>query len=269
VPRSRLWCHGVLAALTAAIMVLAPTAAHAAPTIGTAVHADVVAVVTDAQGQVISIDIYSPARGVSSAQLYGSLKAQGVRGLVDPATPVGVSPMEVGECTMHGAHAWGYLCGSNRWHWPGTHPQVLFIDSSSVAWPLSSAVATWNQSTALDSLWRSGSTPCSTHTDVVSPDQNCVWVYSGSYQSQSWVGHTHLEPIAGTHVIDWAEIEFNDLNIPAGDAHWHRETTCHESGHALGLDHNDYQTSCLYWTHTASRSNLPGQGDWEMLESIY
>jgi hypothetical protein len=70
-------------------------------------------------------------------------------------------------------------------------------------------------------------------------------------------------------IVTGTWIKLNDSTIASGNVHWHRETTCHEMGHALGLDHNLFQSSCLYFQHTSSRSDIPGNGDWRMLESIY
>ncbi len=261
----------LLAVAAAAVALLLPavpaSAAHSSHPVDTSPAAqalDVRAIVTNPDGTG-SVTIWTPAEGVGAQGLYRQLKAQGVKGLIDPAAAATMSPTlnEPVDCNIQGAYALYRLCGINRYHWGGTHPAVYFLDHTGAQWPVYEAVVKWNESTAIDSGYRfSTSCPSSAH---------CVDVYDRDYGATGWVGQTNFAFNGLT--ITYATISLNDHQasgyIPAGDAHWHRETSCHEEGHALGLDHNLFTTSCLYFQHTSSRSQYPGPGDWLMLDSIY
>jgi hypothetical protein len=199
---------------------------------------------------------WSLAPGVDAEQVYTNLKAQGAEGLVSPTASGSVGINEV-DCSIQGAYAWGRRCGINQYHWSGTHPAVYFIDHTSAAWPVYEAVVKWNESTALDSGYRWYTNGC--------PNTHCVQVYNANYGNNGWVGSTSIS-LSGT-TITAATILLNDYY--PNTAKWHRETSCHEEGHALGLDHNLFESSCLYYTHTTNRSQYPGPGDWQVLHQIY
>lgn len=169
------------------------------------------------------------------------------------------------DCNIQGAYAWGRLCGINRVHWSGTHPVVYFIDYSGAAWPTYEAVVQWNQSTALDAGYRTSASICTGAT-------HCVGVFSAAYTYQcagitNWVGCTHLFTDANRNITNSTYIDLNDRY--SGTYAQNQITTCHEEGHALGLDHNLFTTSCLYFERDPGVSKYPANGDYLMLDSIY
>ncbi|GIH04264.1 hypothetical protein Rhe02_23310 [Rhizocola hellebori] len=257
----------LVVAISAALTLTAPVAPAMAAPSQTLTKVDFIeevsAVVNNPDGTQ-TVTTWTPARGVSAHALYEKLKAAGTRGLIAPtATANGViAPAEV-DCSIQGAYAYLRLCGINRYHWGGTHPAVYFLDHTGAQWPVYESVVKWNESIAIDSGYRfSYSCPSSAH---------CVDVYNQDYGDIGWVGQASYTHNGLTRTA--AVVKLNDYTgagyIPSGDAHWHRETSCHELGHALGLAHNLFETSCLYHQHTANRSIYPGPGDWLMLDSIY
>ena len=251
-----------LAALASLSLLAAPVPASAAP----AGHddGDVVAEQVNADGT-INVTIWSPAPGVSAKELYGQLKARNIAGLRDPAQSRRGARAEPVDCNIQGAYAWARLCGTQRYHWSGSHPVIYFVDHSSGAWPVYEAAVQWNKSTALDVGYRA---PL-----VVCPSGGfCAYVRSGSYtdkcsSSTSWVGCTSLGLNSATRLIESATIRLNDRFSSTYAAN--QIVTCHELGHALGLDHNLYTTSCMYWQRTSNGSRFPHTGDYLMLESVY
>jgi len=167
------------------------------------------------------------------------------------------------DCNIQGAYAWHRLCGINRVHWSGTHPAIYFIDFTGVQWPVYESVVQWNQSTALDVGYVPSSVGGCNHT-------HCVRVTSGSFTDSCgpttvWAGCTDVRVAAGTTLItNETNIRLN--NLYASTYSDNRSTTCHEIGHALGLDHNLYTNSCLYWN---GGSLYPSNSDYLMLEDIY
>ena len=206
----------------------------------------------------ITEDIWDAAPGVSAKQLYQTLAAEKVQGLIDPdAAAVQVVP---GDCGIQGAYALERRCGSDRLHWGnGPHPVVMFIDYTSAAWPVYDSVVKWNQSTALDSGYRWYTKGCNS--------VNCAYVHNGSYGANGWNGHTSVNHSGlDPRVILSAYIQLNDsYGLSTTE---HRMVTCHELGHALGLDHNDYTSSCLFW-YAQAGTTVPNTGDFLMLDSIY
>jgi hypothetical protein len=240
---------------------LAP-AAQGAPTMPTAptggVHGQEVRAVRQNGDGTTTYTIWTAADGVTSAQLFAKLQAKGERGLINPAAIV---PNDPPDCDINGAYALYRRCGINRLHWAGSHPKIYFTDYTGSAWPVLAAASVWNQATALDALyhWQS----C--------PGANCAYVSDYNYGDTGWVGSTHVTTTGV--IINVAGISLNDHRgpgyMPAGDTHWHRETACHEEGHALGLDHNLFLSSCLYSLHSPGRSTTPSSADYQMLLSIY
>ncbi|GIH05056.1 hypothetical protein Rhe02_31230 [Rhizocola hellebori] len=253
--------HPYLTVAVATVLALVATAGPAAAAPPPSMSYEEVRAVVNNPDGTTTVSIWTPAQGVGTAGLYRKLKAAGVAGLIDPASAK-VSPAEV-DCSIQGAYALARLCGINRYHWIGSHPAVYFLDHTGSLWPVYESVVKWNESTAIDSGYRfSYSCPSSAH---------CVDVYDGDFGATGWVGGTYYT-FSGLSITA-AVVDLNDHQgtgyIPTNDAKWHRETTCHELGHALGLDHNLFETSCLRAGHTANRSQYPGPGDWLMLDSIY
>jgi hypothetical protein len=222
---------------------------------------EVYAVVQNPDGTT-SVDIYTPALGVTSAELYRQLQHSGKAGLVDPSAAAGRSSLQT-DCSIEGAYALNRLCGLARYHWArlGSDPRpvVWFQDFTGSAWPVSSSVITWNASAVIDSRYQSPGHNC---------PGNCVVLSNANYGPVNWVGRTSWR-VQGTLITSGTYIQFNDYCGPGYTcgAAWHRQAVCHEMGHALGLDHNVNASSCLYYQ--MSGATIPASGDWKMLESIY
>jgi predicted Zn-dependent protease len=62
-------------------------------------------------------------------------------------------------------------------------------------------------------------------------------------------------------------LEFNDYYSYTSSEL--QQMTCHEMGHAIGLDHNFYKTSCLYYAVDPGASRYPANVDYSLLVTIY
>lgn len=96
----------------------------------------------------------------------------------------------------------------------------------------------------------------------------CVDVWNGNYGNNGWNGITYFSYVAGTtyrFAENGVSITLNDYyvtNFPNDNKP--RSVACHELGHALGLDHNTSQTSCL-GPGGANRSLTPNPNDYSQL----
>jgi hypothetical protein len=149
-----------VAALVASLLM--PVAAQARVP-GTADTGEVYALTYTARG-LTGLDIFTPAPGVTSAELYRRLRRAGEVGLIDPSTLAGRSLLEPGDCSIDGAWAVYRRCGTDRLHWArlgsDPRPKVYFQDSSSAAWPVTWAVPLWNQSAVIDSRYQTFAESC-------------------------------------------------------------------------------------------------------------
>jgi hypothetical protein len=224
---------------------------------------DVVAERVDADGT-IRVTIWTPAPGVSATTLYRELKAHNTVGLRDPASR-GRRLAEPVDCNIQGAYAWARQCGTQQYHWSGTHPTIYFHDYTNSQWPVYEAAVVWNQSTALNVGYASRTASCPAGLP-------CVSVQQGGFNDDcagttKWVGCTKLGLDATTRLITTAAVRLNDLY--ASTYARNQMPVCHELGHALGLDHNLFKTSCMYGAADADVARTPHTGDFLMLESIY
>jgi predicted Zn-dependent protease len=48
-----------------------------------------------------------------------------------------------------------------------------------------------------------------------------------------------------------------------------QQDACHETGHALGMGHNYYKTSCMYGSIAPDASRYPAAGDYTILTQVY
>lgn len=155
----------------------------------------------------------------------------------------------------------------SAWHWSHSglvRPTIVFVDYTGSAWPVGSAAATWNQAHGVDSLWRSscpgGGYHCvnvSEYTNSTSPDPGCVGAY----------GCTFRYPAnSGPHWVS-AFIILNDSTVFGSSQH--RKSTCHELGHALSLEHQYTNGSCMTQGASPPISLYPDQHDFDTLQAIY
>lgn len=220
------------------------------------------------------VTIYDAAPGVSNDELRNRLRDKGVTVLNRGERPSAQSPVtdkqsgKSGQLVMAAvssacqslrtAREW---CG-HRWALNGYEdPAVYFLDHTSSAWPVTASTTNWNQAQGIDSYYRWYTNGCpggGTH---------CVHVYNGNYGATGWVGLTSW-PYDSTGDFDNTTnvtIKLNDYY--GGTAAQHRNTACHEMGHALGLDHNTSTGSCLYYARTSTQ--YPNSDDFGILPLIY
>jgi hypothetical protein len=152
--------RGLVVALVATLIaVAAPSAASAddsaAPPPAGATDAEVYTTEPQPDGSTL-VTIYRPAPGVSADELAASLSASGiaevevVADIADGATDVAAAGL---PCGVRSARS--LRCPVVRWAYNGfADPQVYFLDHTSAAWPMTAAVATWNQAVGIDSYYR-------------------------------------------------------------------------------------------------------------------
>lgn len=230
----------VAASLAAGALTLAgvtPTPAAAAPSqkAGSAADNDVRSAYTDAAGM-RHVTEWTPAPGVSAADLYKRLKQKGEQHLIPPSTlasPNVISPNDGPPsygCNINGANAYDYRC-SNFVHWSGTHPWVHILDHTGPQWPVYSASQIWNQSTALDVGygWYTNGCPSGAH---------CPNAYDANYGNTGWAGQESLvyDQNSGLIYEGTAWMELNDYYSYTSSEL--QQDACHEIGHMLALDHN-------------------------------
>lgn len=159
--------------------VSAPSAVHAALPVASPVvaNSEVRAEYKTSDG-VTHVTLYETGFGVTAADLYSRLKAQGVRGLQDPSVARSSS---AGGLQPNGVGPGGNPCGYNNattlecypvtWARNGNlNPQIYYWDHTGSRWPVGSAISTWNQSPNIHVVWSPGgcSSDRSTHCIDVS-----------------------------------------------------------------------------------------------------
>jgi hypothetical protein len=211
------------------------------------------------------VTTWTPAPGYTAEGLYLALKSHGTVGLIDPAGTNGpkVAPLEPGDCGFNGAYAEQDRCPGNRLYWQclNCHPTVYMIDHTGPQWPVYQAAVVWDESTVMNVGYRWYTNGC--------PNSNCVDFWDADYGDTGWDGKTFFSYNTSTRrfISSGFHVDLNDhysLNATQLQA-----TACHEMGHAIGMDHNVYTTSCLYWQINTSVSNTPDSDDFSMLSQIY
>lgn len=260
-----------LIALVAVGAALVPSAspATAAPAVVGAAAApavtDVLAIRTNPDGTTTYTSYRTPV-GVTAAQLYHGLKAEGVVGLQDPSAS-SITTMDVFQCYYGTAYALnGGQCPAAQWKTSGrARPLVHFNDHSSSAWPVMAAGAKWNESCCVDVTVGFGY--CSSATG-----QHCVHVWSDTYGrtnsdgTPKWVGLTTWSLDSQRYFVE------NSMSVQLNDSYndysaaQHRNTACHELGHAIGVGHNASKSSCVYPSVTSQQ--YPSSDDFYLLSNI-
>lgn len=210
-------------------------------------------------GGLTELTIWTPAPGQSDASLRGRLAASGTPGLIEPWRTLGQERRAHYRCSVNGAYALYRNCPPDVYRWPGgAKRKVYFLDHAGSSWRVRASVRKWNESSAVVAAYRSNPAGC--------PAANrCVEVYGGNYGRTSWAARTDLR-FYGSSIVS-ATISLNDYY--ATDSADRLATSCHETGHALGLDHNLHRSSCLFWQVDGNVRPYPGSGDWSMLRQIY
>jgi predicted Zn-dependent protease len=83
---------------------------------------------------------------------------------------------------------------------------------------------------------------------------HCPNAYDANYGATGWAGTESLVYDSNSGLIyeGTAWMKFNDYYAYTSSEL--QQNTCHEIGHVLGLDHNFYKTSCLYYAITTDSS---------------
>ncbi|WP_109505713.1 matrixin family metalloprotease [Nocardioides speluncae] len=201
----------------------------------------------------------SSARPAGQTELTIWTPAPGRR-LSDPRGTALVRKGRAGTaCTVSGAYALYRYCPPNVYRWSGgPNPRVYFLDHTRSSWQVKASVRKWNESSSVVAAYRR-------HTAGCPAVNRCVNVYGGNYGPTGWAARTDLR-FYGSWIVS-ATVSLNDYY--ATDATDRRATSCHETGHALGLDHNAYRSSCMFWQVDGHVTPYPGMGDWSMLHQIY
>lgn len=256
VTRNRRLFSVAMAVLATTVGIAAP--AHAAE----AVVETVVSVVENADGTVTE-RIFTPAPDVTPAALARSLAAGGVSNVVvrTEAVPDEIQ-VQAAACRTGTATTWPSTATCFvKWAKKGQpRPIIHFLDRTSAAWPIGRAVTEWNKVSGIDSIRRTPAGGCLSTA-------HCVEVVSANYGRTGWVGETwrHLNA-ARTYHTDVA-IYLNDHYVNTETERW--IASCHELGHALGLNHNTSKGSCLYGSLEAGMSKYPSANDRALIERFY
>jgi hypothetical protein len=253
--KKRLFPIGIVAA-TLVVVGLGPVGAYAdEPTVVTGSGAEVTSTVVNADGT-ITETIYTPAPGVSAAELALTLQASGVAATVNDDLSATAA-----ACAHGTARTWpsGATCFV-RWSYNGAvRPIIDFVDQSGASWPVGRAVTNWNQTSGIDSIYRTSSAGCD------GAPAHCVHIYSYNYGAVGWTGSTSRTLNAAGTYYTQAVAELNDYYGGTTAEKWN--TACHEMGHILGLHHNTSTSSCLYYARTSHET--PNADDYNLLESYY
>lgn len=174
----------------------------------------------------------------------------------------------------------------NGYQWGRTGDlSIQLVNNTSAKWTpyLQSSATAWSAASNIDYRVVSGPTE---DPSACSPVYGVIEVCSANYGKNGWLGMTNVYTSNGFIVM--ATVRFNDYypttsTTYAGDA-WYSNTTCHELGHALGLNHEDSvknnanSGSCLDMTNDPSGKKSgygplpdlkPGWMDFAALAKIY
>lgn len=261
-----------LAAPVASIAAPSPPASVAAMPAGERAESTEVFTVAP-RGTGATVRLYDPAPGVTPAELRARLRATGATVVeagervsdaiarVQPKTGPGSTERSsaLAACLSYGtARQW---C-DRAWAANGFEdPQVYFLDHTSSSWPVSTSVSSWNQAQGIDSFYRWYTQGCP------AGGVHCVHVYSGAYGSTGWTGEASWGTDSTGDYDNTANVTVKLNDSYPGTASERRNTTCHELGHALGLNHNTSTTSCLYSSRTSVLT--PNADDYSLLPRIY
>ncbi len=149
--------------------------------------------------------------------------------------------------------------GNAALHWDrsGTAlAQVYYVDHTGSRWPVARNVYDWNASNRVKSYYE---TTC--------PNSSVHCVHVRTYDSNDGnIGYTHIEWDSNGHFVDggvWIRLN----NYPSTTFTARDHTACQELGHALGLDHQYSDNTCMNDNRLDTVD--PNQHDYDQLASVY
>src|SRR3989344_1653767 len=174
------------------------------------------------------------------------------------------------QLPAYASHSWG------NYHWARTaNPFNLKLgDNMSSNWDpyLATSSADWSLSSILDTSIVSGSTTAKKCRATAGRVEVC----NATYGRNGWLGMARIW-ISGNHIYQGI-VKVNDTyfktvtyNTPA----WRNTVLCQETGHTLGLDHQDedfYNSplgTCMDYSIDPPPNQHPNQHDYNQLELIY
>jgi hypothetical protein len=190
----------------------------------------------------------------------------------------------IGAGLIAAAMAPQVLLASNAWngyHWGRTsNPFAVRVGNNLTtgAWQdaYMRAIGDWSRSTALDLLAATGQ---SRNTSRCAPVSGRIEVCNDFYGNTGWLGVAQVWT-SGTHITQ-AVVKLNDTYYSApryNRPEWRNMVMCQEVGHALGLDHQDENTTngnlgtCMDYTDYPLgplNNERPNQHDYDELYGIY
>ena len=167
-------------------------------------------------------------------------------------------------------HSWG------GYHWARTaNPFTLKLgDNMSSNWDpyLATSSADWSLSAVLDTSIVGGGTTAKKCRATAGRVEVC----NSTYGRNGWLGMAQIW-ITGAHITKGV-VKMNDTylktatyNTPA----WRNTVLCQETGHTLGLDHQDEDFynqplgTCMDYSIDPTLNQHPNQHDYDQLELIY
>ena len=175
-------------------------------------------------------------------------------------------------------HSW------NGYHWARTsNPFTLQLGNNltTAEWQshLSQTSSDWSRSTVLDTTIVAGQARNKNCRATSGRDEIC----NGSYGNNGWLGVATVWLQSGTTHIVQGTVKVNDYYLGPGASYQYNNSAerehvmCQETGHTLGLDHQDTSgaslNTCMDYYHNTSasdtKSTTPNQHDYDELGTIY
>jgi hypothetical protein len=157
--------------------------------------------------------------------------------------------------------------GPQHWAHDGlTRSQIYFVDHTGAAWPVATVTYKWNEAHGVDSYYETSCPSASLHCVNVN-EYDAAHVPGSCPGSATWYGCTVIAPIDAYNHMRSATVYLNNSTVLT--AAQHRKSTCHELGHALGLNHNNTNASCMTQGASPPISQYPDQYDFDSLHNLY
>ena len=185
---------------------------------------------------------------------------------------VGLALVLVAPASVSATHSWG------GYHWARTaNPFTVKLgDNVTSAWDpyLATTSSDWSTSSVLNATIVAGSAP---RAKQCRASAGTVQVCNATYGNNGWLGVASISITGGTHITQ-ATVKVNDTYFNTSTYNtsaWRNLVMCQEVGHALGLDHQDTDSTnanlgtCMDYTNDPSSNQHPNSHDYDELVIIY